>query len=38
MVEREEGRVIVAKASSTLAIIPLNTERSGRGGRNDLRS
>jgi uncharacterized protein (TIGR00369 family) len=26
MVERPEGRVIVAKASSTLAIIPLNRE------------
>jgi uncharacterized protein (TIGR00369 family) len=26
MVEREEGRVMVAKASSTLAVIPLKTE------------
>jgi uncharacterized protein (TIGR00369 family) len=28
MVERPEGRVIVAKASGTVAIIPLNRERS----------
>lgn len=27
LVERKEGRVIVAKASSTLSVIPLNRER-----------
>lgn len=27
MVERKEGRMIVAKASSTLAVIPLKSER-----------
>lgn len=29
IVERKEGRVIVAKASSTLSVIPLNRERGG---------
>ncbi len=35
MVEGEEGRVMVAKASSTLAVIPLNTKRAGGPGKSD---
>ena len=30
MVEGEEGSVMVAKASSTLAVIPLNTKPAGK--------
>jgi hypothetical protein len=35
MVEGEEGRVMVAKASSTLAVIPLNAKPAGELAKSD---